>query len=71
MQHIGDGVYASFDGNYIWLRVNSHENTPLVAIEPSVLGSLMKYAQDINDRYKVDYFQWPRFEPQEPKDGID
>ena len=41
--HIGDGVYASFDGYQIWLAVDHHENK-VVALEPKVLESLVRYA---------------------------
>lgn len=44
--YLGDGVYASFDGYQIWLAVNHHENT-VVAIEPNVMESLMRYAAQV------------------------
>lgn len=43
-EHLGDGVYASFDGYQIWLAVNHHE-TKVVAIDPVVFRSLMDYAK--------------------------
>jgi hypothetical protein len=42
--YLGDGVYASFDGYQIWLHLNSHEAPGLIALEPSVLRSLIDYA---------------------------
>ena len=48
VRYIGDGVYASFDGYQIWLRVGSHTAPPLVAIEPEVLESLCELATEIN-----------------------
>lgn len=42
--HLGDGVYASFDGYQIWLAVNDHNNKQ-VALEPSVMKSLIEYAK--------------------------
>ena len=42
-KYLGDGVYASFDGYQIWLAVNHHENK-VVALEPSVIESLIKYS---------------------------
>lgn len=42
--YLGDGVYASFDGTYIWLRAPRHEGDHLVAIEPEVLMALNGFA---------------------------
>jgi len=42
-EHLGDGVYASFDGVQIWLASNHHENK-VIAIEPSVMDALINYA---------------------------
>lgn len=44
-QYLGDGVYASHDGYHVWLSVGSHENQPVVALEPSVLSALVHYAK--------------------------
>ena len=44
--YLGDGVYASFDGYQIWLAVNHHENKQ-VAMEPTVLLSLLSYAERV------------------------
>lgn len=44
--YLGDGVYASFDGYYIWLRTGSHQDadaTNRIALEPSVLDALLRY----------------------------
>jgi len=49
-RYLGDGVYASFDGYYIWLRTGSHldaEATNRVALEPSVFAALVKYERDV------------------------
>lgn len=48
MRHLGDGVYASFDGYQMWLHVNSHEAPPVVAIEEGVLGEMIRYWKDIH-----------------------
>ena len=40
--HLGDGVYASFDGYHVWLAVNHHENR-VVALEPAALIELQIY----------------------------
>lgn len=45
-EYLGDGVHASFDGYHIWLAVNDHLNK-VVALEPSVYASLVRYAKQI------------------------
>lgn len=45
MVYLGDGVYAGHDGTQVWLTVNDHNNAPLVALEPKVLESLVRYAK--------------------------
>lgn len=42
--YLSDRVYASFDGQKIWLANNMHN----VALEPAVLLALVHYAQRIN-----------------------
>ena len=42
-QHLGDGVYASFDGYHVWLAANHRGNRSLIALEPSVLDNLHGY----------------------------
>ncbi len=44
--HLGDGVYAQFDGYGFWLRANHHSDehcTDKIYIEPSVLKNLNEY----------------------------
>jgi len=41
--HLGDGVYATFDGFGIELRVNDHRNPVAVYLEPDVLNSLNRW----------------------------
>ena len=44
--YLGDGLYASFDGYQIELRANSMTMpTDKVFLEPSVMRSLIKYAE--------------------------
>jgi hypothetical protein len=43
-EHLGDGVYVSFDGYQIWLAANHHENK-VVALEPDVIMRLIRYAE--------------------------
>ena len=45
--YLGDGVYASFDGYQIELRVNDHRNEPVVYLESNVMLELMAYANKI------------------------
>lgn len=42
-KHLGDGVYASFDGYQIWLAANNHNNK-VIAIDPHVMTQLIRYA---------------------------
>ena len=42
--YLGDGVYASFDGYYVWLAVNDHMNVQ-VALEKNVILHLIEYAK--------------------------
>lgn len=54
-EHLGDGVYASFDGYQLWLAANHHENK-VVALEPAVLLALVQYAQRVNRSIGSRYF---------------
>lgn len=56
--HIGDGVYASFDGYHLNLAVNHHENH-VVSLEPSVLAELIRYARRVNAQFGVSHFVFP------------
>ena len=44
-RHIGDGVYAGFDGYHIILKANSPYSEHAVYLEYSVMESLKKYAK--------------------------
>jgi len=46
-QHLGDGVYISFDGYQLWLAANHHSNR-VIAIEPRVLLAMVEYARRID-----------------------
>lgn len=48
MRHLGDGVYASFDGYQMWLHRNSHEAEPCIAIEAGTLNNMVEYWNDIH-----------------------
>lgn len=54
-QHLGDGVYASFDGYHINIAVNDHRNH-VVAIEPGVLTNLISYAKAVNEHHSTKHF---------------
>lgn len=48
-RHLGDGVYASYDGYHINIAVN-HHNNHVVALEPSVMRALFEYAREVTAR---------------------
>jgi len=43
MEHLGDGVYAEFDGYAVNIRVNDHRNPVAVQLEPDVLKRLVPF----------------------------
>jgi hypothetical protein len=49
-RHLGDGVYASFDGYQIWLAANHHENK-VVALESETFIELLRYQQDLRAHF--------------------
>lgn len=42
-EYIGDGVYVTFDGWHLELRLNSHTDPVLVYLEPCVMDRLVLY----------------------------
>ena len=44
-QHIGDGVYVSFDGYQIVICVNNANSQPVAYLPDFVMLALQKYAQ--------------------------
>jgi hypothetical protein len=47
-QYLGDGVYASFDGYHIWLRVEREfGHVEQIALEPDVVAQLVVYADKV------------------------
>ena len=53
-RYIGDGVYALFDGQGIWLHANDHANpTDRIYLEPEVVSSLKRYFEDITTSLEV------------------
>lgn len=49
-RHLGDGVYASFDGFHIVLSLYHHNNTA-VALEPRVFSGLVQYKDELEQYY--------------------
>jgi hypothetical protein len=41
--YLGDAVYAHYDGYGIELRLNSHENSFAVYLEPEVMQALIEF----------------------------
>jgi hypothetical protein len=46
-KYLGDGVYASYDGYYIWLAADDHDNK-VIALEPETYHALLKYVEFVN-----------------------
>lgn len=49
-RYLGDGVYASYDGYHIWLRIGPDPTRPFgaaIALEPPVLKQLIAYSNNI------------------------
>ncbi len=45
--YLGDGVYATFDGWNIWLRVNSIDASEAVCLEPEVIAALFLFLKSL------------------------
>lgn len=45
--YLGDGLYASFDGYQIALRVNDFRDKPVAYLDPEVQEALVKYIGDL------------------------
>lgn len=48
--HLGDGVYATFDGYGVEIRVNDHRNDALVYMEPQVVQALGRFLERMSGR---------------------
>jgi hypothetical protein len=48
--YLGDGLYASFDGWYIWLRAPREHGDHMVGLEPPVYRALLRYVDDLKKR---------------------
>jgi hypothetical protein len=42
-EHLGDGVYATWDGYGIELRVNDHRSDSVAYLEPAVIAELSRF----------------------------
>jgi hypothetical protein len=42
-EYLGDGVYASYDGLYVWLYLRGQDNTTRIGLDTSVLKMLDRY----------------------------
>ena len=45
--YLGDGIYASFDGWYVWLRVDRNGRPEWVGLEPETFATLVEFAERI------------------------
>jgi hypothetical protein len=48
--YLGDGVYATFDGWYVELRLSRHDVPFAVALEPPVMEKLIAYYRQVSNR---------------------
>ena len=48
--YLGDGVYASYDGYYIWLDLRGQDNTTKIALEPPVFLNLLAFKAKVTKR---------------------
>lgn len=50
--YLGDGVYASFDGYQLWLRVTRENGDERIALEPNVFESLIRYRNSLKEKQR-------------------
>ena len=54
-EYLGDGVYASYDGYYLWLDLraqpdhNLHDPMNRIGLEPPVLANLLSFIDRIRE----------------------
>ena len=53
-EHLGDGVYATFDGYGVELRVNDHRNDPVAYLEPAVVAELVRFLVRFLERQQAE-----------------
>ncbi len=49
-RHLGDGVYASFDGHHIVLDLRAQDSFTKIALEPEVFHRLIDFRTDLETR---------------------
>ncbi len=57
--HIGDGVFASFDGFQVWLTTDVGGREHSIALEPAVVEALDVFVSDVR-KGRVEPTQAPR-----------
>jgi len=45
--HIGDGVYATYDGYHVWLRTYRDGRWESVALDPYTFDNLLRYRSNV------------------------
>lgn len=45
-RYLGDGVYASYDGEYVILDLRGQDNTTRICLEPAVVTALIEFQVD-------------------------
>ena len=56
--YLGDGLYASFDGWHVILRVPRDGGDHVVALEPEVLSALHNYLEALDRKYPDHFPRW-------------
>lgn len=46
-RYLGDGVYASFDGNQIWLDLRGQDDFTKIALDQDTFDNLITFRDDI------------------------
>ena len=44
-EHLGDGIYATFDGFGLEIRVNDHRSNAVAYLEPAVVAELSRFLE--------------------------
>jgi len=60
--HVGDGVYAEWDGGRTWLRVNYHMNSRVVCLEPETIRRLYKFHMKMERASRIEIAKSIAFE---------
>ena len=54
-EYLGDGVYASYDGLYLWLDLRGQDTTTRIGLDPQVLKRLDKYRKRLRELPEEDH----------------